>query len=101
MDSYCFKIEIRDSTHFQRARNFCYENKFSSEGFLANNHWQLSPRFLSGVRIYSSNMKTPTNADAFILAERVGLELLSRFREIKIFAILGTLNIMQIHHGKS
>ncbi len=35
------------------------------------------------------------------LAEHNGLELLSRFSEIEIFAILGTLNLMQIHHGNS
>ena len=60
---------MRDSTHFQRARNFCYENKFSSEGFLARVHWTLAPRSFRVLESDPEILKSPPEGERFSMAE--------------------------------
>ncbi len=49
-----------DLTHLRRARNFMIENKFSSESFLANCHWQFSPKHPFGVSGVQISLTLPT-----------------------------------------
>ncbi len=45
--------------HLRPPRNFANENKFSSEGFLANCHWQFSPTTIVGSNTQiKPNLKT-------------------------------------------
>ena len=65
---------MRDSTHPRQARNFIFENQFSREDFLANCHWQFSPRpWRSQVRVIKT--KNPSSRTwIFCLVGDEGLE---------------------------
>ena len=74
----------RNSTRFQRARNFIFENKFSREDFLANSHRLFSPRRLSlGASKHSVPMKKPTLRQNFSLVQGEGCASLARISLIR------------------
>jgi hypothetical protein len=65
----------RDSTYVPQARNFYFENKFSSEGCLAKCHWHFSPRPLGVENSNSrSTRKSPDRSRGVFVVHREGFE---------------------------